>query len=99
MHFCPAWGKNYSSNQFANWLQQYATGILHSCYSNLPSYQPIEKPPFKGGFSIGGLEEIRTPDPRNANAMRSQLRYEPVVVLIISPEKMIVKGIIRPAKF
>ena len=25
----------------------------------------------------GGLEEIRTPDPRNANAMRSQLRYEP----------------------
>lgn len=27
---------------------------------------------------IGGLEEIRTPDPRNANAMRSQLRYEPL---------------------
>ena len=27
---------------------------------------------------FGGLEEIRTPDPRNANAMRSQLRYEPL---------------------
>lgn len=26
----------------------------------------------------GGLEEIRTPDPRNANAMRSQLRYKPM---------------------
>ena len=30
-------------------------------------------------FFVGGLEEIRTPDPRNANAMRSQLRYEPVL--------------------
>ena len=28
-------------------------------------------------FFFGGLEEIRTPDPRNANAMRSQLRYKP----------------------
>ena len=31
-----------------------------------------------GGLFFGGLEEIRTPDPRNANAMRSQLRYEPL---------------------
>ena len=27
----------------------------------------------------GGPEEIRTPDPRNANAMRSQLRYGPLL--------------------
>ena len=26
----------------------------------------------------GGLEGIRTLDPRNANAMRSQLRYKPM---------------------
>ena len=26
---------------------------------------------------IGGLEEIRTPDPHNANVVRSQLRYKP----------------------
>ena len=31
-----------------------------------------------GCFFVGGLEEIRTPDPRNANAMRSQLRYKPI---------------------
>ena len=27
---------------------------------------------------FGGLEEIRTPDPHNANVVRSQLRYEPM---------------------
>ena len=26
----------------------------------------------------GGPEEIRTPDPYNANVMRSQLRYRPI---------------------
>ena len=26
----------------------------------------------------GGLEEIRTPDPYNANVVRSQLRYKPI---------------------
>ena len=35
----------------------------------------------------GGLEEIRTPDPHNANVVRSQLRYKPVVCYpaIIAP--------------
>ena len=28
-------------------------------------------------FLFGGPEEIRTPDPYNANVMRSQLRYGP----------------------
>ena len=30
------------------------------------------------GLSFGGLEEIRTPDPHNANVVRSQLRYKPI---------------------
>ncbi len=38
-----------------------------------------------GGLFFGGLEEIRTPDPRNANAMRSQLRYKPIFALIVHP--------------
>ena len=29
-------------------------------------------------FLLGGPEEIRTPDPYNANVMRSQLRYRPM---------------------
>ena len=29
------------------------------------------------GQIFGGLEEIRTPDPHNANVVRSQLRYKP----------------------
>ena len=29
---------------------------------------------------FGGLEEIRTPDPHNANVVRSQLRYKPVFI-------------------
>ena len=28
--------------------------------------------------AVGGPEEIRTPDPYNANVMRSQLRYRPI---------------------
>ena len=43
-------------------------------------------------FFPGGLEEIRTPDPHNANVVRSQLRYKPVYLSIILPEKWLVKG-------
>ena len=32
----------------------------------------------KLSFYFGGPEEIRTPDPHNANVMRSQLRYGPM---------------------
>ena len=39
----------------------------------------------------GGPEEIRTPDPYNANVMRSQLRYGPVHPAIIPPAPGIVK--------
>ena len=38
---------------------------------------PNRKTTLRVAFLFGGLEEIRTPDPRNANAMRSQLRYKP----------------------
>ena len=34
-------------------------------------------------YFFGGPEEIRTPDPYNANVMRSQLRYGPVVTGIL----------------
>ena len=44
------------------------------------------------GLSFGGLEEIRTPDPHNANVVRSQLRYKPVYPNIILPGKWLVKG-------
>ena len=36
---------------------------------------------FTGQFS-GGPEEIRTPDPYNANVMRSQLRYGPMCLIL-----------------
>ena len=43
-------------------------------------------------FFVGGPEEIRTPDPYNANVMRSQLRYRPMGYgCIILPEKTKVK--------
>ena len=45
------------------------------------------------GFALfGGPEEIRTPDPYNANVMRSQLRYGPMDYRdIIAPEQPLVK--------
>ena len=43
-----------------------------------------------GGLLFGGLEEIRTPDPHNANVVRSQLRYEPVYIrIIVLPSKVV----------
>ena len=42
-------------------------------------------------FLFGGPEEIRTPDPHNANVVRSQLRYKPVPVEIINPIFFFVK--------
>ena len=35
-------------------------------------------------FFRGGPEEIRTPDPHNANVVRYQLRYEPLWVTVFS---------------
>ncbi len=45
------------------------------CVNTIPikGTTPIGVVPF-----IGGLEEIRTPDPHNANVVRSQLRYKPI---------------------
>ena len=42
-----------------------------------------------------GPEEIRTPDPYNANVMRSQLRYGPVYLGIIPRPGAIVKENLR----
>ena len=38
-------------------------------------------PPKLAVFFFGGPEEIRTPDPHNANVMRSQLRYRPKSII------------------
>ena len=51
---------------------------------------PLKSDDFRGFF--GGLEEIRTPDPHNANVVRSQLRYKPVDGFIIDPCTPPVKG-------
>ena len=41
--------------------------------------------PFGCCFLSGGPEEIRTPDPYNANVVRSQLRYRPVWWMLCRP--------------
>ena len=38
----------------------------------------------KRGFFRGGPDRIRTDDPHNANVVRSQLRYKPRIIYIIS---------------
>ena len=76
-------GENLGSHQFLNWWQQYATGILRFNYSNLPGEDHTKKRATQmGGSLFGGPEEIRTPDPYNANVMRSQLRYGPVCFVL-----------------
>ncbi len=62
---------------------QQSTGLLHLRSSNLLCVNtiPIKNPPHRGDFLVGGLEEIRTPDPHNANVVRSQLRYKPEYLL------------------
>ena len=51
-------------------------GVELNC-SNLPG-KKLRDTPIGVYLLIGGPEEIRTPDPYNANVMRSQLRYGPV---------------------
>ena len=46
--------------------------------SNLLVQNEMIPHPMDGGSFHGGLEEIRTPDPHNANVVRSQLRYKPI---------------------
>ena len=46
---------------------------------------PMKKPRQMSWFFIGGPEEIRTPDPYNANVVRSQLRYRPVRWMLCRP--------------
>ena len=52
---------------------------------------PIRNTTLRVVFLIGGLEEIRTPDPHNANVVRSQLRYKPISRKIILPGFLFVK--------
>ena len=58
---------------------QQSTGLLHLIF-RISSMTTIPKrnTPVGWCFWFGGLEEIRTPDPHNANVVRSQLRYKPI---------------------
>ena len=51
--------------------------------SNLLCVLTIKKDHLLVVFPYGGLEEIRTPDPHNANVVRSQLRYKPVISCLL----------------
>ena len=61
--------------------------------SSFESPQTKNKSHLKVAFIFGGPEEIRTPDPYNANVMRSQLRYRPIgfASKIIDPFPLFVK--------
>lgn len=54
-----------------------STGQLHLMV-RISSCSGKTKASPKADFCFGGLEEIRTPDPHNANVVRSQLRYKPL---------------------
>ena len=57
------------------------------CIGNvrIPSAFSKKYPPSWVDIFIGGLEGIRTLDPHNANVVRSQLRYKPVVTWKLYP--------------
>ena len=84
-----AFGENSGSAASSRSGQR--SSALHFDYSNFLCVQ-AKKDTHEGVFFFGGLEEIRTPDPHNANVVRSQLRYKPVYLSIILPEKWLVKG-------
>ena len=58
-------------------IDQQSTGLLYWIFES-PHIKKESRHPHWGICSLGGPEEIRTPDPYNANVMRSQLRYRPV---------------------
>ncbi len=71
--------------------KRHATGVSYLIVRN--SSVPKRKTTRRVVFLFGGLEEIRTPDPHNANVVRSQLRYKPVTAFeIISVFLRFVKG-------
>ncbi len=60
--------------------EQQSTGLLQIMVRISPRECHTKKvTTLLGGDFFGGLEEIRTPDPHNANVVRSQLRYEPIL--------------------
>ena len=80
---------NQGSHQCEHWCQQLSTGQLHvDVESPLRECHTKKEHHLWGGVLSGGLEEIRTPDPHNANVVRSQLRYEPIdyiEIIILRP--------------
>ena len=57
-------------------LRKQSFFIVLRCLPTLKKRHPF------GCLLFGGPEEIRTPDPYNANVMRSQLRYGPVCFVL-----------------
>ena len=60
--------------------------------SPLRKYHTNKKYRLVAVLFIGGLEEIRTPDPHNANVVRSQLRYKPGYGKIINRTRKVCQG-------
>ena len=58
--------------------EQMSTGHLHFMVRILLFQRNKAVRPNGQTALFGGPEEIRTPDPYNANVMRSQLRYRPM---------------------
>ena len=72
--------------------KQQSTGLLHLHLRISFRVHQKKEHAKRRALSFGGPEEIRTPDPYNANVMRSQLRYGPMdYPHIIAPEQPLVK--------
>ena len=72
--------------------RQQSTGLLQLIFRiSSREYRTNKKYRPMAVLFIGGLEEIRTPDPHNANVVRSQLRYKPVSQKIILLSTFFVK--------
>ena len=88
-------GKNYGSNQFLNWLQQYAPGILRFDFSSPFSPGWCKKTRYQMVSGLFGTPEgTRTPNPRNRNPMLYPLSHRcmPCNLVIIARFSRFVKG-------
>ena len=91
-----AFGENRCVAAVETGGKRHATGV--SLLIVRISSVPKRKTARRAVFLFGGLEEIRTPDPHNANVVRSQLRYKPITAFeIISMFLRFVKS--RPNSF
>lgn len=87
--FCKAKNAGYARQGQPFGLSE---SLLRKCHTKHKSH------PIGVALVLGGLEEIRTLDPHNANVMRSQLRYRPkritrhIIITFPRPVKDIFTG-------